>query len=244
MKKNLAKKSRKKFYEKQLEIFLTSLFLTIPACTYASSPSLDIPLQRRQIPSAMALTYSTNLALGTPAPDFSLPDADGTIVRLKDFKDASALLVMFICNHCPYVQHVRHAVADLAREYQKKGVAVIAINSNDVTKYPADNPNMMKEESKLVGYTFPYLIDENQAVAKAYYAACTPEFYVFDKQRKLTYHGRLDSSTPGNGTKTTGEDLRAALDATLAGKPASPVQKPSMGCNIKWKPGNEPEYAR
>jgi hypothetical protein len=135
-------------------------------------------------------------------------------------------------------------VADLVREYQKKGLAVVAINSNDVTKYPADSPSMMKEEIKLVGYTFPYLIDEEQAVAKAYYAACTPEFYVFDQQRKLVYHGRFDASSPGNATPTTGEDLRAALDAALAGKPAPAIQKPSMGCNIKWKPGHEPAYAK
>ena len=192
----------------------------------------------------MALTYSTNLALGTPAPDFCLPDADGNSVRLADFKEAAALLVMFICNHCPYVQHVRYALADLAREYQKKGVAVVAINSNDLTKYPADSASMMKEEIKLVGYSFPYLVDEDQSVAKAYYAACTPEFYVFDKQRKLLYHGRFDGSTPGNATPTTGQDLRAALDAALAGKPAPPVQNPSMGCNIKWKPGNEPAYGK
>jgi peroxiredoxin len=192
----------------------------------------------------MALTYSTSLALGTAAPDFALPDADGTVVRLADFKDAPALLVMFICNHCPYVQHVRSCVADLTREYQKKGVAAVAINSNDVTKYPADSPTRMKEEIKLAGYSFPYLMDEAQQVAKAYYAACTPEFYVFDKNRKLTYHGRLDGSSPGNGVPTTGEEVRAALDAALAGKAAPAIQKPSMGCNIKWKPGNEPEYAK
>jgi peroxiredoxin len=196
------------------------------------------------IPVVMALTYSTSLPLKTQAPDFALPDADGKPVRLADFKDAPALLVVFICNHCPYVQHVRYAVADLAREYQKKGVAVVAINSNDVTNYPADSPAMMKEEAKLVGYTFPYLIDETQEVAKAYMAACTPEFYVFDKQRQLVYHGRLDGSSPGNNVPTTGEEIRPALDAALAGKPGPAVQKPSMGCNIKWKPGNAPAYAR
>jgi peroxiredoxin len=192
----------------------------------------------------MALTYSTSMALGTPAPDFALPDADGTIIRLSDLKNVPALLVMFLCNHCPYVQHVRYCVADIAREYQKKGLAVVAINSNDVTKYPADSAPLMKEESKLVGYTFPYLIDETQEVAKSYGAACTPEFYVFDRERRLTYHGRLDGSSPGNDVPTTGEDLRAALDATLAGKPAPAIQNPSIGCNIKWKPGNEPDYAK
>jgi len=135
-------------------------------------------------------------------------------------------------------------VADLPREYQKKGIRVVAINSNDVTRYPADSAPLMKEEAKLAGYSFPYLLDEKQDVAKKYYAACTPEFYVFDKQQKLTYHGRLDGSSPGNNVPATGEELRAALDATLAGKSAAAVQKPSMGCNIKWKPGNEPEYAR
>src|SRR5205823_8388579 len=150
-------------------------------------------------------------------------------------------LVMFICNHCPYVQHVAFTVAKDAREYQQKGVAVVAINSNDAEKYPADSPAMMRQEIKRVGYTFPYLYDESQAVAKAYRAACTPDFYVFDQQRRLVYRGRLDGSTPGNNIPVTGEDLRAALDAVLAGKPVPPDQKPSMGCNIKWKQGNEPE---
>jgi peroxiredoxin len=194
--------------------------------------------------AAMALTYSTTLPLGTSAPDFSLPDADGKTVRLADFKNAPALLAMFLCNHCPYVQHVRYPIAELAREYQKKGVAVVAINSNDVQKYPADSPAMMKEEIKTVGYSFPYLYDESQEVAKAYRAACTPEFYLFGRNRKLFYHGRLDGSSPGNQVPTTGEELRAALDAVLAGKPAPATQKPSMGCNIKWRPGNEPDYAK
>jgi peroxiredoxin len=189
----------------------------------------------------MALTYSKMLALGTKAPDFSLPATDNKAVSLADFKGAPALLVMFLCNHCPYVQHARYTIAHLAQEYQKKGVAVVAINSNDSEKYPADSPAMMREEKKLVGYTFPYLYDESQAVAKAYRAACTPEFYVFDKPQKLMYRGRLDGSSPGNDVPATGNDLRAALDAVLAGKPVSADQKPSMGCNIKWKPGNEPE---
>lgn len=183
----------------------------------------------------MALTYSKMLELGTAAPAFSLPDTTGKKVSLSDFKQSPALLVMFICNHCPYVRHVAGAIAQLAREYQAKGVAVVAINSNDANSYPADSPAMMKEEVKRMGYTFPYLYDDTQAVAKAYRAACTPEFYLFDRQQNLAYRGRLDGSTPGNNIPPTGEDLRAALEAVLAGRPAQAEQKPSMGCNIKWK---------
>jgi peroxiredoxin len=190
----------------------------------------------------MGLTNSTMLPLGTPAPDFSLPDTDSKAVSLANVKKAPALLVMFICNHCPYVQHVAFTIAKLAREYQQKGVAVVAINSNDAQKYPADSPAMMRQEIKRIGYTFPYLYDESQAVAKAYRAACTPEFYVFDKQQKLAYRGRLDGSSPGNSIPPTGEDVRLALDAVLAGKAPSADQKPSMGCNIKWKAGSEPDY--
>lgn len=182
------------------------------------------------------------MPVGTLAPDFSLPDTNGNKVSLADFQTAPALLVIFLCNHCPYVQHVNYTIARLARDYQKKGVAVVGINSNDAERYPADSPSMMQEEAKRVGYTFPYLFDERQAVAKAYHAACTPEFYIFDQQRKLAYRGRMDGSTPGNDVPTTGEDLQAALDAVLAGKPVSGEQKPSMGCNIKWKPSNEPDY--
>lgn len=190
----------------------------------------------------MALTKSQMLPLGTQAPDFRLPDYKGNCVSLSDFKDQPALLVMFICNHCPYVQHVRHTIAKLTAEYKKKGVASVGINSNDGKKYPADSPAMMEQEVQATGYTFPYLVDESQAVAKAYRAACTPEFYVFDKDRKLYYRGRLDGSTPGTNVPTTGEDLRGALDSLIAGKPAPKEQVPSMGCNIKWKPGNEPDY--
>jgi peroxiredoxin len=190
----------------------------------------------------MALTNSTMLPLGTKAPDFSLPDTNSKEVSLAHFKDAPALLVMFLCNHCPYVQHVAFAVAKLAAEYQKKGVGVVGINSNDAQKYPADSPAMMREEIARVGYTFPYLYDQTQSAAKAYRAACTPEFYVFDKDQKLVYRGRFDESSPGNAVPTTGNDLRAALDAVLAGKPVPSDQKPSIGCNIKWKPGNEPDY--
>lgn len=190
----------------------------------------------------MALTKSQMLPLGTPAPDFQLPDFSGRFFSLSDFKDAPALLVMFICNHCPYVQHVRPTLAKLTNEYDRKGVASVGINSNDVARYAADSPAMMQEEARSAGYSFPYLVDESQAVAKAYRAACTPEFFLFDQQRKLVYRGRLDGSSPGSNVPTTGEDLRRALDAVLAGRPVPAEQLPSMGCNIKWKPGNEPEY--
>jgi peroxiredoxin len=191
----------------------------------------------------MALTPSTMLALGTPAPPFRLPDPAGKFVALEDFAGAPALLVMFLCNHCPYVQHVADGIARLAREYAAKGVAAVAINANDVAKYPADAPAKMAEEARRRGYVFPYLYDESQAVAQAYRAACTPEFYLFDRDRRLVYRGQLDGSRPGNAVPVTGADLRAALDALLAGAPVPVDQKPSMGCNIKWKPGREPDYA-
>jgi len=190
----------------------------------------------------MALTKSEMLPLGTRAPDFRLPDYKGNCVSVSDFKDSPALLVMFICNHCPYVQHVRPTIAKLATEYEKKGVAAVAINSNDAQRYPADSAAMMEQEVQAAGYKFAYLVDESQGVAKEYRAACTPEFYLFDKERKLYYRGRLDGSAPGGKVPTTGEDLRRALDMLLAGKPAPKEQIPSMGCNIKWKPGNEPDY--
>ena len=182
------------------------------------------------------------LPLGTTAPDFKLPDTTGKVVSLADFKDASALLVIFMCNHCPYVIHIRSGLAQLARDYLPKRVAIVGINANDVANYPDDSPARMKEEVKSAGYTFPYLYDEPQEVAKAYRAACTPDIYLFDKHRKLIYRGQFDGSRPGNGIPVTGKDLRAALDAVLAGKPVSPNQKASMGCNIKWKSGNEPDY--
>ena len=182
------------------------------------------------------------LPLGTAAPDFKLPDTSGKTVSLADFKDKPALLVLFICNHCPYVKHIRTGLAQLARDYLPKGAAIVAINSNDVANYPEDSPAKMKEEVKSAGYAFPYLYDESQAVAKAYRAACTPDIYLFDKNRKLVYRGQFDDSRPGNGVPVTGKDLRAALDAVLAGKPVPPDQKASMGCNIKWKAGNEPDY--
>ena len=190
----------------------------------------------------MALTPSTMLPLGTTAPDFKLPDTNGKTVSPADFKDKSVLLILFICNHCPYVKHIRSGLAELARDYRSRSVAIIGINSNDVANYPDDSPAKMKEEVRIAGYTFPYLYDESQAVAKAYRAACTPDIYLFDKRRKLVYRGQFDDSRPGNGIPVTGKDLRAALDALLADKPVSPNQKASVGCNIKWKSGKEPDY--
>lgn len=188
----------------------------------------------------MALTPSTMVRLGTPAPDFTLPDTAGRPVSPADFDDAPALLVAFICNHCPYVRHIRDGFAKLAKEYQARGVAVIGINANDAANYPDDSPPKMREERTAAGYTFPYLYDETQEVARAYGAACTPDFFLFDKERKLVYRGQMDDSRPGNGKAVTGADLRAAMDAVLAGRPVPADQKPSVGCNIKWKPGNEP----
>ncbi len=188
----------------------------------------------------MALTPSTMAPLGMAAPDFRLPDTEGKLVSRADFAAAPVLLVAFICNHCPYVKHVREAFAKLAREYQAKGVAVVGINSNDATAYPDDSPSKMKEEKAAVGYTFPYLYDETQEVARAYRAACTPDFFVFDKGRRLAYRGQMDASRPGNGKANDGADLRAALDAVLAGRAPAAEQVPSIGCNIKWRPGNEP----
>lgn len=182
------------------------------------------------------------LPLGTAAPEFSLPDTRGKTVSLADFQKSPALLVMFICNHCPFVKHVQDPLVDLVKEYQKRGLAAVAINANDVAKYPDDGPDKMAEEAKAKGYPFPYLLDESQEVAKAYRAACTPDFFVFDRDRKLVYRGQMDASRPGNSVPVTGADLRAALESALHGKGASARQQPSMGCNIKWKPGNEPDY--
>jgi len=191
---------------------------------------------------AMALTPSTMLPLGTSAPEFYLPDTNGKTVSLADFTGAPALAVLFICNHCPYVKHVREELANLARDYQPTGVAIVAINSNDAANYPDDAPDQMKREVKSAGYIFPYLYDETQSVAKAYQAACTPDIFLFDRSAKLVYRGQLDDSRPGNDVPVTGKDLRAALDAVLEGKPVFENQIPSIGCNIKWKPGTAPEY--
>jgi len=190
----------------------------------------------------MALTPSTMAELGMKTPAFTLPGTEGNPVSLADFDDAPALLILFISNHCPYVQHIRDALARLCREYQERGVAIVGINSNDVTSYPEDSPENMRKEKARVSYTFPYLYDETQAVAKAYRAACTPDFFLFDADRRLVYRGQMDDSRPGNGVPVTGKDLRAALDAVLAGRPVPKNQQPSVGCNIKWKPGNAPDY--
>jgi peroxiredoxin len=190
----------------------------------------------------MVETASTMLALGTKAPDFELPDTGGKMVSLKDFAGSKALLVVFMCNHCPYVKHIIDKFVEIAREYQSKGVAVVGINSNDVDNFPDDSPENMTATAKAKGFTFPYLYDENQETAKAYKAACTPDFFLFDANRKLVYRGQLDDSRPGNGKPVTGVDLKAAMDAVLANKKVLELQKPSMGCNIKWKPGNEPTY--
>jgi peroxiredoxin len=189
----------------------------------------------------MALTASTMLPLGTVAPDFSLPTPQGKVVSLSDFQNAPALLVMFLCNHCPYVKHIRESVAELAKDYKSRGLAAVGINANDVAQYPEDSPEKMVAEAQQAGYTFPYLCDASQAVAKAYRAACTPDFFLFDKNRKLVYRGQFDDSRPGNSVPVTGADLRAAVEAVLTGKSVSSRQKPSMGCNIKWKRGQEPD---
>ncbi len=192
----------------------------------------------------MVAMASAMLALGTKAPDFSLPDTAGRTVSLWDFKDAPAVLVVFMCNHCPFVKHVLDGFVKTAKEYQGKGVAVVAINSNDVDSFPEDSPEMMARVAARKGFTFPYLYDESQKVAAAYRAACTPDFFLFDHSGKLVYRGQMDDSRPGNNKPVTAADLRAAMDAVLAGKPVSETQRPSMGCSIKWKPGNEPAYAR
>jgi len=190
----------------------------------------------------MSLTPSTMLPLGTAAPDFRLPDTNGKTVSLADFKNAPALVVVFMCNHCPYVKLIREGLAKFGRDCQAKGAAIVGINANDAANYPADSPAKMREEAAAAGYTFPYLYDESQSVAKAYRAACTPDIFLFDAQQKLIYRGQFDDARPGNGVAVTGKDLRAALDAVLAGKSVPAKQTPSIGCNIKWKSGNAPDY--
>lgn len=190
----------------------------------------------------MVKTASTMLPLGTLAPDFSLTNVDGRTISLKDFPNAKGLLVAFICNHCPFVIHIRSELAKFAREYQAQGIAVVAINSNDAAAYPADAPDKMKTEAAAAGYSFPYLYDETQAVAKAYRAACTPDFFLFDAGQRLVYRGQFDDSRPSNSIPVTGSHLRTACDAVLAGQPIEDGQRPSIGCNIKWRPGNEPNY--
>ncbi len=191
----------------------------------------------------MAETPSTMLPLGTPVPAFRLEDAvTGRKVTESDAAGREALLVMFICNHCPFVKHVLNEIGRIASDYERRGVAVVAINSNDVRNYPQDGPERMRELALREDWSFPFLLDETQEVARAFRAACTPDFFLFDRGGKLVYRGQLDDSRPGNGRPVTGRDLRAALDAVLAGRPVPGPQLPSVGCNIKWKRGNAPEY--
>jgi peroxiredoxin len=190
----------------------------------------------------MVETASTMLPLGTPAPAFSLKDTEGNTVSLEDFKGAPALLVIFMCNHCPFVKHVLDEMVELVKQYQDKGVAAVGINSNDVANYPQDSPEKMAEAVQEKGFTFSYLYDETQDAAKAYRAACTPDFFIFDKDQRLVYRGQMDPSRPGNSLPVNGEDLRAALDSLLQGQEVITRQIPSIGCNIKWKKGNAPDY--
>jgi peroxiredoxin len=186
---------------------------------------------------------STMLALGTKASDFELPDVvTGRTVSVRDFDAKPSLLVMFICRHCPYVRHVRGELTRLGRDFADSDLAIVAISSNDPTEYPEDEPDSLAEEAREAGYAFPYLFDETQEVAKAYTAACTPDFFLFDADRALVYRGQLDDSRPSNGLPVTGEDLRAAIEAVLSGEPVSEDQRASIGCSIKWRAGNEPAY--
>jgi peroxiredoxin len=189
----------------------------------------------------MVKTASTMLPLGSKAPPFSLPNVDGESVAIENYS-GKPVLVVFMCNHCPFVIHIREQFVKFAKDYQAKGLAVVAISSNDVLTHPEDSFERMKEDAKKYGYTFAYLFDESQGGAKAYQAACTPDFFLFDKQHKLAYRGQFDDSRPQSGIPVTGADLRAACDAVLAGKEVSSMQKPSIGCNIKWKDGNAPQY--
>jgi len=190
----------------------------------------------------MVRTPSTMLPLGTVAPGFSLPNIDGRVVDLAEAAGPKGTVVMFICNHCPFVKHVADQLAALGRDVMPRGIGIVAISSNDVSTHPADSPEQMVHEAEDRGYAFPYLYDESQSVAQAYHAACTPDFFLFDGARKLVYRGQLDASRPGNDIPVTGVDFRAAIDAVLAGRPVAGEQRPSLGCNIKWKPGNEPAY--
>lgn len=191
----------------------------------------------------MALTPSTMLPLGTKAPDFELPDVvSGQTISLDTFAGKQALLVMFICRHCPFVKHIQTQLAQIGKDYANSDVGIVAISANDAANYPNDAPEKLKDMAKEFGFTFPFCYDESQETTKAYTAACTPDFFLFDRDRKLVYRGQLDDSRPSNNQPVTGQDLRMALDAVLASQPVNPEQKPSIGCNIKWKPGNEPAY--
>jgi len=191
----------------------------------------------------MARTASTMLPLGTKAPDFQLPDVvSGKTISLETFAGRQALLVMFICRHCPFVKHMQAELARIGKDYGNSGIGIVAISTNDAAKYPDDAPDKLKEMAQQLGFTFPFCYDESQETAKAYTAACTPDFFLFDTNQKLVYRGQLDDSRPGNEQPITGKDLRAALEAVLTSQTVNPDQKPSIGCNIKWKPGNEPAY--
>ncbi|MEI2580710.1 thioredoxin family protein [Scytonema sp. PRP1] len=191
----------------------------------------------------MALTASTMLSLGTQAPDFHLPDVvSGQTISLSTFAQNKALLVMFICRHCPFVKHIKEELAQLGKDYINKGLGIVAISTNDAKNYPDDAPELLKAMAIELDFNFPFCYDESQETAKAYTAACTPDFFLFDAKQQLVYRGQLDESRPSNGKPVTGADLRAALDAVLADQPVAGEQKPSIGCNIKWKPGNEPSY--
>jgi peroxiredoxin len=182
------------------------------------------------------------LPLGTPLPHFTLPDYDGTLVTPDQFAQAPALLVAFLCPHCPFVRHIRMGFGEFAREYHTKGLAIVGINSNDTDEFPEDGPHGMRDEARLAGYPFPYLFDESQQVAKAFMAACTPDLFLFDQQRTLVYRGQFDDSRPRMNLPVTGRDIRLAVDAVLTGQPVAATQRPSIGCNVKWKPGNAPDY--
>jgi len=190
----------------------------------------------------MARVASTMLPLGTLAPDFQLPDVFGETISLATMKGKQGLLVMFICKHCPFVKHVEAQLAQIGKDYEDKNLGIVAISANDASNYPDDAPDQLQAMAKELGFTFPLCYDETQETAKAYTAACTPDFFLFDGNRSLVYRGQLDDSRPGNDKPVTGQDLRNAIDAVLAGKPISDMQKPSIGCNIKWKPGNAPAY--
>ncbi len=191
----------------------------------------------------MVRTLSTMLPLGTTAPDFQLPDVvSGKTISLGTFRDSKALLIMFICRHCPFVKHVQQELAKIGRDYNDRPLGIVAISANDAENYPNDSPESLKEMAQQLGFNFPLCYDESQETTKTYTAACTPDFFLFDGDRKLAYRGQLDDSRPSTDTPVTGKDLRGAIDALLAEKPVNQEQKPSLGCNIKWKPGNEPDY--
>lgn len=218
-------------------ILLCIFFLGIVGCRKEEPAN---PAEPSPSPADVAPSGPVMPALGASAPVFRLPDPEGRLVGLDDFPDGRAYVVVFLSNHCPYVKHIRNGLANLVKEYQAKGNVVIGINSNDAQTVPEDSPAQMAVFAREAGFTFPYLVDETQETAKAYRAVCTPDFFLFDRQKKLVYRGQMDDSRPNSQQPVTGADLRAALDALLKGEPVAAVQKPSVGCSIKWKPGNAP----